>query len=78
MEQIPLTPEQEEFWLEVGPASAYYGTESYETARENGDASPDARRLGWQGAEPGTDPAAHQPPDDAAQEALDDVPPIDR
>lgn len=46
-------PEPEDFWLELGPPSAYYGTEAYDTARQNGDASPDAKRLGWTGAEPG-------------------------
>ena len=25
--------EREDFWLEIGPASAYYGTDSYETAK---------------------------------------------
>lgn len=46
-------PEPEDFWLELGPPSAYYGTDAYETARREGDASPDAERLGWTGAEPG-------------------------
>ncbi len=47
-ETAPITEkEREDFWLEIGPASAYYGTDSYETAKENGDASPDgkARRV---------------------------------
>lgn len=47
-------PEPEDFWLELGPPSAYYGTDAYDAARQNGDASPDAKRLGWTGAEPGT------------------------
>ena len=38
--------EREDFWLEIGPASAYYGTDSYETAKENGDASPDGKAGG--------------------------------
>ena len=47
-ETTPSTEkEREDFWLEIGPASAYYGTDSYETARENGDASPDGKRLGF-------------------------------
>ena len=46
-------PEPEDFWLELGPPSAYYGTDAYDTARREGDASPDAKRLGWTGAEPG-------------------------
>ena len=48
-------PEPEDFWLELGPPSAYYGTDAYDTARREGDASPDAKRLGWTGAEPGRD-----------------------
>lgn len=44
--------EREDFWLEIGPASAYYGTDSYETAKENGDASPDGKARGVEGAEP--------------------------
>lgn len=45
--------EKEDFWLEIGPPSAYTGLESHDTALENGDASPDAKRLGWEGAQPG-------------------------
>ena len=68
-ETAPITEkEREDFWLEIGPASAYYGTDSYETARENGDASPDGKRLGFDGAEP----------DSPALEPWDDLPPIDR
>ena len=37
-------PEPEDFWLELGPASAYYGTDAYDTALREGDASPDAKR----------------------------------
>ncbi len=59
------------------PASAYYGTDSYETARENGDASPDGKRLGFDGAEPGTGPRGTAP-DSPALEPWDDLPPIDR
>lgn len=58
-------PEPEDFWLELGPSSAYYGTDAYDTAKKEGDASPDAERLGWTGAEPG-------------KGSLDDVPPEDR
>ena len=47
-------PEPEDFWLELGPAGAYYGMDAYDTALREGDASPDAKRLGWTGAEPGT------------------------
>lgn len=72
--------EKEDFWLEIGPPSAYTGLECYDTAVKNGDASPDAARLGWPGAEPGEDLAVlpgeepELPPDDFAP---DDVPPID-
>ena len=46
-ETAPTTEkERENFWLEIGPASAYYGTDSYETAKENGDASPDGKARG--------------------------------
>ena len=46
-ETAPTTEkERENFWLEIGPASAYYGTDSYETAKENGDASPDGKAPG--------------------------------
>ena len=58
-------PEAEQFWLELGPPSAYSGTPAYDTAVREGDASPDAERLGWTGAEPG-------------KGSLDDLPPEDR
>lgn len=65
-EKDEITQEElEDFWLEIGPASAYTGLPSYGTALENGDASPDAELLGWSGAEDGL-------------EELDDVPPEDR
>ena len=33
-ETAPTTEkERENFWLEIGPASAYYGTDSYERKR---------------------------------------------
>ena len=54
-DRAPRLPEPEDFWLELGPPSAYYGTVAYDTARREGDASPDAKRLGWTGAEPGRD-----------------------
>ena len=52
-DRTPRLPEPEDFWLELGPPSAHYGTDAYDTARREGDASPDAKRLGWTGAEPG-------------------------
>ena len=71
-ETAPITEkEREDFWLEIGPASAYYGTDSYETARENGDASPDGKRLGFAGPREGA-------PDSPVLEPWDDLPPIDR
>lgn len=57
-------PEPEDFWLELGPASAYYGTDAYDTALREGDASPDAKRLGWTGAEPGKGSLGDVPPED--------------
>ena len=76
-DEFPVTPEErEDFWLEIGPASAYYGIDSYFTARENGDASQDGKRLGFSGAEPGAVPSP--PAEDLALEPWDDVPPIDR
>lgn len=77
-EAAPVTEEErEDFWLEIGPSSAYYGTDSYETAKENGDASPDGKRLGFDGAEPGAN-RNENAPENLALEPWDDVPPIDR
>lgn len=70
-EQELTEQEKEDFWLEIGPASAYYGMDCQFAALRNGDASPDAQRLGWTGAEPGLT-------EEEAEEALDDVPPEDR
>ena len=49
----PAPQEMEEFWLELGPAEAYEGMECHDAAVKNGDASPDGKRLGWPGAQPG-------------------------
>ena len=68
----PSENEREDFWLEVGPPSAYFGTDAYDTAKQDGDASPDGERLGFTGAEP---PAG---PEDLELEPWDDVPPEDR
>ncbi|HJB59202.1 MAG TPA: hypothetical protein H9771_06055 [Candidatus Faecalibacterium faecipullorum] len=46
-------PDAEDFWLELGPPAAYYGTDAYQRAKREGDASPDGERLGYTGAEPG-------------------------
>ena len=52
-ETAPTTEkERENFWLENGPASAKSGTDSYEPAKENGDARPDGNARGFDGAEP--------------------------
>ena len=60
-ETTPITEkEREDFWLEIGPASAYYG-----------------KRLGFDGAEPGTNPRGTAP-DSPVLEPWDDLPPIDR
>ena len=72
MAYTPNEQEREDFWLEIGPASAYIGTDAYETAKQNGDASPDGKRLGFEGAEP---PAGAE---DLELEPWDDVPPEDR
>lgn len=89
-ENGPSQQEKEDFWLELGPSSAYYGLDSYDTAVENGDASPDGKLLDWEGAEPGMGAQSFAaPPDEAepvvmenpelhALEWLDDVPPEDR
>ena len=37
---------------EISPASAYYGTDSCETAREKRRCQPGGKRLGFDGAEP--------------------------
>ena len=56
--------EREDFWLEIGPRSAYRGLDCYERAVREGDASPDGERLGFEGAEK----------DDRAQSALSAMP----
>ena len=45
-ETAPTTEkERENFWLEIGPASAYYGTDSYETAKEARMAKPEGLKA---------------------------------
>ena len=53
-ETAPTTEkERENFWLEIGPASAYYGTDSYETAkRKTAMPARMAKPGGFEGAEP--------------------------
>ena len=40
-DDTPSKEEREDFWLDLGPASAYEGLDCCETARRDGDASPD-------------------------------------
>ena len=53
-ETAPTTEkERENFWLEIGPASAYYGTDSYETAKEkHRPQRKNGRTSGWRSAPP--------------------------
>ncbi|MBQ7859250.1 MAG: hypothetical protein IJ347_03830 [Faecalibacterium sp.] len=44
--------ERDDFWLSLGPAAEYYGMPCEDTAAQNGDASPDGRLHGYNGAEP--------------------------
>ena len=56
-DDTPSREEREDFWLDLGPASAYEGLDCCETARRDGDASPDglaqvskgpkARKTSW-------------------------------
>ena len=50
-DDTPSREEREDFWLDLGPASAYEGLDCCETARRDGDASPDGRAHGFEGAE---------------------------
>ena len=69
-----FTPEEEEdFWLELGPPSAYVGLDAYQTARREGDASPDCKRLGFTGSEPKNTAVLPE-----TENSLDDIPPMDR
>jgi len=83
-ETAPSTEkEREDFWLEIGPASAYEGLDCCETARRDGDASPDGLAHGFEGAEspkdlvtppdddPDSEPVPHLPPQLKALEWLD-------
>lgn len=40
-DDTPSREEREDFWLDLGPASAYEGLDCCERARRDGDASPD-------------------------------------
>ena len=39
-DDTPSKEEREDFWLDLGPASAYEGLDCCETARRDGEASP--------------------------------------
>ena len=49
-DDTPSKEEREDFWLDLGPASAYEGLDCCETARRDGDASPDGLAHGFEGA----------------------------
>lgn len=55
-DDTPSREEREDFWLDLGPASAYEGLDCCETARRDGDASPDGLAHGFEGAESPEDP----------------------
>ena len=61
-DDTPSKEEREDFWLDLGPASAYEGLDCCETARRDGDASPDGLAHGFEGAEGPEDLVP--PPDD--------------
>ena len=61
-DDTPSREEREDFWLDLGPASAYEGLDCCETARRDGDASPDGLAHGFEGAESPEDlPARRRP-----------------
>lgn len=60
-DDTPSREEREDFWLDLGPASAYEGLDCCETARRDGDASPDGLAQVSKGRKP-EDLVA--PPDD--------------
>ena len=47
-DDTPSREEREDFWLDLGPASAYEGLDCCETARRDGDASPDGLAHGFE------------------------------
>ena len=71
-DDTPSREEREDFWLDLGPASAYEGLDCCETARRDGDASPDGLAHGFEGAELKAEEWLD------AMGSPDDVPPIDR
>lgn len=45
--------ERDNFWLDLGPKAEYHGMPCADTAAKNGDASPDGKLRGFDGAENG-------------------------
>ena len=73
-DDTPSREEREDFWLDLGPASAYEGLDCCETARRDGDASPDGLAHGFEGAESPKDLVA-PPDDDPDSEPVPHLPP---
>lgn len=73
-DDTPSREEREDFWLDIGPASAYEGLDCCETARRDGDASPDGLAHGFEGAESPKDLVA-PPDDDPDSEPMPHLPP---
>ncbi|MFQ9188349.1 MAG: hypothetical protein ACLR3V_02935 [Faecalibacterium prausnitzii] len=73
-DDTPSREEREDFWLDLGPASAYEGLDCCETARRDGDASPDGLAHGFEGAESPEDLVA-PPDDDPDSEPVPHLPP---
>ena len=57
-------PEPEDFWLELGPPSAYYGTDAYDTARRGRGRIPRRKAPGLdrRRARPGRPGGMTRPP----------------
>ena len=60
-DDTPSREEREDFWLDLGPASAYEGLDCCETARRDGDASPDGLAHGFEEPERPRGPARRRP-----------------
>lgn len=58
--------ERDNFWLDLGPKAEYNGMPCADTAAENGDASPDGKLRGFDGAENGC--GCGRPEDDRRKE----------
>ena len=73
-DDTPSREEREDFWLDLGPASAYEGLDCCETARRDGDASPDGLAHGFEGAGQRTDAASAAPAESAGVAGHDGQP----